>query len=69
MIDWKPIASAPRDEKPKLLFARFKTIPDDKLGPVVGRWHKAIERWKVVPDHMDNGDELIPTHWAEINLP
>ena len=69
MIEWRPINSAPKDEKPKLLFARFKIIPDDKPGPVVGRWHKAIERWKVVPDHLDNGDELFPTHWAELTTP
>src|SRR5262249_52067697 len=63
----RPLAALEcRDGKPKLLFARFKTIPDDVPGPVVGLWHKAIERWKVRPDYLDKGDEMLPTHWMEI---
>jgi hypothetical protein len=69
MSNWKSIDSAAKDGKPVLLFARFKTIPDDVPGPIIGYWHKAIERWKVWPDHLERADELIPTHWTELPAP
>jgi hypothetical protein len=72
MTDWKSIESAPKDGRPLLLFASLKTVSpglDNKPVPVVGHWHRAIERWKVWPDHLGSGAELIPTHWAWIPEP
>jgi hypothetical protein len=72
MTGWKSIESAPKDGRPLLLFATLKTISpglSNKPVPVVGHWHRAIERWKVWPDHLGGGAELLPTHWAWIPAP
>jgi hypothetical protein len=52
-----------------LLWARFKTAPAEKDAqtyPVVGFWHKSIGQWKVFPEDLNRGEELIPTYWAEL---
>jgi hypothetical protein len=73
MTDWKPIGdNPPRDGRPVLLYARLKSAPAEKDIPsylVVGFWHKAIGRWKTHPEELNKGEELVPTHWAEISEP
>jgi hypothetical protein len=65
MTAWKPIASAPKDGRKLLLFARLKSDPHHEYGPVVGYWlSEQVEQWK--PHLLDRGDELIPTWWLEI---
>jgi hypothetical protein len=66
MSSWKPMGSAPKDGSKVLLWARLKTVPDDKPGPVVGYWHRSIERWKIAPDHLGRGEELVPSYWTEV---
>ena len=70
MTSWKPIGSAPKIGTRVLLWARCKSIPpDDDYSPIVGFWHKSIERWKVAPEHLNREEELVPSHWAEIPEP
>jgi hypothetical protein len=69
MTNWKTIENAPKDGRPVLLWARFKTQPAEKevqSYPVVGFWHKSIGRWKVFPEDLNRGEELIPTYWVEL---
>jgi hypothetical protein len=63
---WKMIESAPRDRTKVLLYARCKTIPDDKPAPIVGLWNKDVMRWKVASEYLCQADELHPSHWIEI---
>jgi hypothetical protein len=67
---WKPIEHAPKDGKPLLLWARLKSSrPElDDFFPVVGIWHLQIMTWMGHPQHL-RGDELRPTHWAELPAP
>ena len=68
MTSWKPIEDAPKDGRSVLLWARFKSAPaerDDFRFPVVGFWHKSIERWKVAPELLSK-EELSPTYWTEL---
>jgi hypothetical protein len=65
---WKTMESAPKNGTKVLLWATLKTpAPYDPPGPVVGRWIKApVEQWRPVPDLLDKGIALIPTHWTDI---
>ena len=70
MTSWKPIGSAPKTGTRVLLWARCKSIPpDDDYSPIVGFWHKSIERRKVAPEHLNREEELVPSHWVEIPEP
>ena len=46
-----------------------KHSTDDDYSPIVGFWHKSIERWKVAPEHLNREEELGPSHWVEIPEP
>jgi len=63
--NWKPMDSAPKDGTKVLLIVRLN-IPGEEPGPVVGHWLKAVEEWRVSPDFLDEGTELIPSCWMEI---
>lgn len=68
MTNWRPIKDAPRDGTPVLLWARLKISPSGSgdFYPIVGFWHRSIERWKVVPEHLNSEEELVATHWLAI---
>jgi hypothetical protein len=63
--NWKTMESAPKDGTPVLLIAKLD-LPDEEPGPVVGRWQKAVEEWRLVPDVLDKGHKLVPSHWTDI---
>ena len=65
MSNWKPIESAPRDGTPVLLWAQLKSKPPtgDDFHPIVGFWHRSIDRWKVTPEDLNSEDDLIATYW------
>jgi len=72
MDNWKPIASAPKDGTPVLLWVtQFGTTPAGQSEPsaVVGFWHKAVGQWRMIPDHLNRGEELIASHWIELPKP
>jgi hypothetical protein len=72
MDNWKPIATAPKDETRVLLWVtRFGTVPASQSEPsaVVGRWDEQIERWKVAPEHLNQAEELFPSHWVDLPKP
>ena len=72
MDNWKPIATAPKDETRVLLWVtRFETVPASQSEPsaVVGRWDEQIERWKVAPEHLNQAEELFPSHWVDLPKP
>jgi hypothetical protein len=63
---WKTIESAPKNGRAVLLYARCKTNPDHTFAPIVGFWNKQLTLWKVAPECLNRGEELIPSHWMEI---
>lgn len=71
MTSWNPINTAPRNGRPLLLWARFKSSPPGEATfyPVVGFWHRSIDRWKVAPEDLNGSEELIATHWAALPEP
>lgn len=71
MTKWQSIETAPRDGTPLLLWARLKSKPPtgDDFHPIVGFWHRSIERWKVTPDDLNSEDDLIATYWIAIPDP
>jgi hypothetical protein len=68
MTTWKPIEDAPRNERPVLLWARLKNSPPtgQDFHPIVGFWHRFVQQWKVSPEHLNEGEELIPSYWMEL---
>jgi hypothetical protein len=71
MASWKPIADAPKNGTPVLLWARLKSNPpgDDDFYPIVGFWHRSIQRWKVSPEHLNGQEDLIPSFWSKLPEP
>jgi len=68
MMNWKPIEDAPKDGTPLLLWARLKSCPPggEDFYPIVGYWHRSIQRWKVLPEHLNGDEDLIADYWAEL---
>jgi hypothetical protein len=69
-MKWKPIGNAPKDGTPVLLWARLKiSLPSNDFYPIVGFWHRSIERWKVLPEHLNREEELIASYWIALPAP
>lgn len=71
MTSWKTINTAAKDGTPVLLWARLKNGPPENPAfyPIVGFWHRLIEKWKVAPEHLNQEEELIASHWAALPEP
>ena len=67
MTNWT-IEEAPRDGRPVLLRVRLKTNPPgvNDFYPIVGFWHDLIKEWKVWPEHLCQGEVLLPSHWSPL---
>ena len=68
MTDWRPIEEAPRDGRSVLLWARLKSNQPGRndFYPIVGFWHHSIKEWKVWPEHLAQGEVLLPLHWSPL---
>jgi hypothetical protein len=71
MNNWQLIEGAPRDGTPMLLWARLKSHPAsaDDFHPIVGFWHRAIQRWKVSPEQLNRDEDLIASFWTPLPEP
>jgi hypothetical protein len=68
--NWKPIASAPKDGTPVLLWVtQFGTAGQSEPSAVAGFWHKAVEQWRMVPDYLNRGENLTASYWMELPKP
>ena len=67
MTAWKTMESAPKDGTEILLVARFQIYGGDgTISRVVGAWNEHVQQWRLSPEFLDNGEYLIPSHWAQI---
>jgi hypothetical protein len=68
MMNWQPITNEQKNGKPLLLWARMKSCPPEPNDhyPIVGFWHESIKDWKVYPEHLNRGEELIASHWTAL---
>jgi hypothetical protein len=71
MSAWKPIEDAPDNGTAVLLWARLKSHPPsaNDYHPIVGFWHRVIQTWKVSPEQLNEGEELIASYWAPLPEP
>ncbi len=62
-MEWRPIASAPLDGSPLLLFVPAEATLRRQM--MVGGWDKANSRWTAIPTVY----RINPTHWLPLPPP